>query len=735
MDKDNSLVLVTPDDLAFIEAEVRQTRRPFTLQELTQTLAFRKTAGQRTETVKIYDPTCIYQVGDSIINEYDEQLTVGSKVYETFRGSVILRVLRKTVDKTLNCEMMEVDYTGGGVFRKYVDYMAKTKTLVLLPANIGLTGTPPKIMGRESDPRITELPMTERDIKMLERALRSALIKSAAFFAWGDRWQLKADPPVVPDTTINGIETLITESRQSVATADLVRAFFGLEPSSDLFDITCLWLNHLLETKHRKEFVQVSTVDWGKWHLKSVLNSLPEGLALAAPESKPPEIDPAEKIDISPFHEFPLKVYLGWREIISGGVKIPKGFNKELAHSREYILSNAEEKQNIIAYFFPQLGYFLGLKDYFAAANVPQGTSMTLEKAGPARFKFWLKKSKKKISVAKVAYDAAADAFADAGEAPTMSLPNKIIYIERDQLAKLVALYPEREGKDLRELLIMVFKTFGIRSIGSALHYLRAYHLVDLLQRTTQEEVEMTLLNTPDFIKSDKKKGEFYFRPEPPVKEVVVPEAAPEAAEGAPAVILTPEEMALADSYAEHPEPIDEVAIADALEMEISPEEEARRAALAALNMDRRPGLSIDRGARLPTTPAGIPPKKEKDKKKIKIESDRRPKTRKSERRVLNESFAEQESEKDALHAMKDAEEDILAELGATIPGQDEEDIAVETPSEAAAEGEEVPAASGAKPAVGGFGSMLADKLKAALKKKREEPVPTSEDEEEKSGG
>lgn len=744
MDKDNLLVLVTPDDLAFIEAELLQTRRPFTLQELTQTLAFRKTAGQRTETVKIYDPACVYQVGDSIINEYDEQLTVGSKVYETFRGSVVLKVLRKSVDKTLNCEMMEVDYTGGGVFRKYVDYMAKTKTLVFLPANIGLTGTQPQIMGQDRDPRITELPMTERDIKMLARALRSGMIKAAAFFAWNDRWQLKADPPVVPDTTIKGIEALITKSKQSTATADLVRAFFGLEPSSDLFDITCLWLNHLLETKHRKEFVQVSFVDWGKWHLKSVLNSLPDGLALAAPESKLPDIDPAEKIDITSLHEFPIKVYLGWREIISGGVKIPKAFTKELSHSREYTLTNVEEKQNIIAYYFPPCGYFLGLKDYFAAANIPQGTSMTLEKAGPARFNFWLKKSKKKISVAKVAYDAAADTFADAGEAPTMSLPNKIIYIERDQLTKLVALYPEREGKDLRELLVMVFKAFGSRSIGSALHYLRAYHLVDLLQRTTQEDVETILLNTPDFLKSDKKKGEFYFRPEPPVKEVVIPAAVPEAAEGAPAVVLTPEEMALAESYTEHPEPIDEVAVADALEMEISPEEEARRAALAALSMDRKPGLSADRGPRLPTIAAGIPPKKEKDKKKIRIESDRRPKTRKSERRVLNESIAEQESEKDALHAMKDAEEDILTELGATIPGQDEEDIAVDIPSgdgaktEDGAEAEEAPAAKtagGAKPAGGLFGGMLADKLKAALKKKREEIVPESEDEEEKSGG
>jgi len=48
-------------------------------------------------------------------------------------------------------------------------------------------------------------------------------------------------------------------------------------------------------------------------------------------------------------------------------------------------------------------------------------------------------------------------------------------------MTKLTALYPEREGKDLRELLIMVFKTFGVHSVASALHYLRAYHLVDVL--------------------------------------------------------------------------------------------------------------------------------------------------------------------------------------------------------------------------------------------------------------
>ncbi len=682
MDKDNSLVLVTPDDIAFLEGELGKTRRPFSLHEMTETLAFRKTAGQRSEVVKIYDPNAAYGVGDSIYKEYDEPLTVGSRVQEHFQGSVVLKVVRKIVDKTLGCEMLEVDYNGGGPFRKYVDYMAKTKTLVLLPTNCGLTGQAPQIMGASSDPRLTELPMTERDVKALERAIRAALTKSPAFFAWGDRWQLKADPPVVTDETIKGIAARIREQGKSAATTDLVREFFGLEPSSDLFDITCLWLAHLLETKHKKEFVSVSPVDWGKWHLKAALASMPDGRALLAPEARLPEFDPAEKVEVAPFHEFPLKVYLGWREILSGGVKIPRWYNKELSHSREYTFTNAEDKVVLTAYFFPLLGYFLGFQEYFAAANIPQGTSMTLEKTGPAAFQFWIKKAKKKIQVAKVAYDAATDMFADAGEAPTMALPNKIIYIERDHLAKVFAMAAEREGKDLRELVVPIFQAFASHSVPTALHYLRAYHLVDLIKRTTQEDVELVLLNTPEFVKSDKKKGEYYYRQAEPEKPVVIEEevvAVPTIVDEQPPVILTPEEMALAEAEAEHPEPIDEVAVADAMESDLSPEEEARRAALAALNLTPRAAAAPQRDtSRQPIRPVppgpAAPPKREIEKKKIKFESDRRPKTRKNERRVLNESFRDRESERDALAAVKVGEEDILAELGAFLPTDDSEE-------------------------------------------------------------
>jgi len=751
MDKDNPLVQVEPDDIIVVEKELAKSYRPFTLRELTEKLAFLKTAGERTEVVKIYDQGSVYQVGDSIFKEYDELLTVSSKTHEPFQGAVVLKVIKKRHDKALNCEMLEVDYSGGGTFRKYVDYMKKTKTDVLLPSNLGLANAPPPVMGAGEDPRLTELPMQDRDLKALERNLRTAMGKSHLFFSWGDRWQLKAKQPEISEAKIKEIEVRLAETRLSASTTDLVRAFFALEPSSDLFEIHCLWLSHILETKHRKEFVLVSPLEWGKWHLKSVLNAMPEGLPLAAPETPLPEFDPSEKVDITPFHEFPLKVYLGWREIHAGGVKIPKTYNKELVHSREYVFTDADENKSYTVYYFPQNGYFLGLREFFAAANIPQGTSMTLEKAGPVQFNFWIKKSKKKIQVAKVAYDPAADTFTDAGEGATLAMPNKIIYIERDQLAKLVALYPEREGKNLRELLIMVFKTFGVHSVASALHYLRAYHLVDVLKRTTQEDVELTLLNTPAFEKFDKKKGVFFYREAPVVVEPVVQEAP--AVEERPAVVLTPEEMALAEAAAETAEPIDEVEAAEAGVIL----EDLGKTVLAALAPEKKPREEEKR----PVAPPPAPPKKEKEKekKKIKVDTDRRPKTRKSERRVLEEERLEVESARDALYAVKEAEDDILAELGVSLPGlEPEEETAAPVeakpspaalkikpkaeikidageaaePAEEEAVGEEAEASpAGGAPAVGTFGGIFANKLKAALKKKREEG-PT---EDEAEGG
>ena len=118
------------------------------LNNLAEKLAFQKTAGQSTQDVKRYDPYARYETGDVIYKEYDETLTVGSKNVEHFRGAVILKVVGKTYYRAFNCEMLEVDYAGGGVFRKYIDYMKKTRTQVLLPSKTEARGLVPEVMAQ-----------------------------------------------------------------------------------------------------------------------------------------------------------------------------------------------------------------------------------------------------------------------------------------------------------------------------------------------------------------------------------------------------------------------------------------------------------------------------------------------------------------------------------------------------------------------------------------------------------
>jgi len=748
MDKDNTLVQIAPDDIVFVEQELAKTRKPAATRELAEKLAFLKTAGQRTQAVKLYDPNCVYQVGDMIYKEYNEPLTVSSKTAEPFKGAVVLTVVRKIVYKGLG-EMLEVDYSGGGVFRRYIDYIKKSKTQDYLPSNVGGTNEEPKIMGRDDDPRLTELPMMDRDLKALEKSLKTALGKSPKFFSWGDHWQLTAHQPALDEEKIKDIEAHITATRESAATTELVKAYFGLEPSSDLFDITCLGLSHYLETKRKKDFLLVSPVEWGKWYLKSVLNAMPDGLALSAPEAPLVEFESPELPEPPETHGFPFKIYLSWREIVSGGVRIPKALNKELSHSREVLFTDADDNKTITAYYYPAQGFFLGFKAFFAAHNIPQGTSMTLEKKDATHILFRLKKSKKKISVAKIGYDAASDMFTDVAEAATLAMPNKIIYLERETLQKLIALTPEREGKTLQDLLILVFKTFSPPTGGHAMHYLRAFHLADILKKTSPEDVETTLLNTADFSKSDKKKGIYAYHEALPVPEEIPVEAAaaeaPETEEAqeaergeAPGTILYDEFEGMSEES-----PIDVVQQAEeAQEAEV----ETPRVIEVVRQAPPRPAAPAPAPAAPPAPGSG---KKEKPhkKKKGKLEGEKAPRPGKSERRVIEERIEEEESELEALLAEKAVDEGELEDID-LIEAEPEEAEAEASPAaaakshagtEAEAAEEAEPAAEeaaaeegeAAKPAAGAFGNLFAERLKVALAKKRQEAAEKQADEKE----
>jgi hypothetical protein len=692
-----NLTAVSDADLACVERELARTPQPQSTHDLAGKLAFEKTATERTQDVKLYDPDARYEVGDLIEKDYNEPLTVGSKSVEHFEGRVILKVVAKTHSPHFNCDMLEVDYPGGGVFRKYVDYMKKTHTQVLLPANCDGKGAAVELMPKGDDPRLTELPMTERDLRALEKNLRARLAKDANVFSWNDFWHLTAKRVEIPAEKVQEIEADFAATGHSASTEDLVKKLFGLEASSDLFDLTCLSLAAWLDKKHKKEFILLASTGWGKWHLKSILNALPENLALSALMADVPELDELEKPEMSLVQDFPIKVYLTWREIASGGIKIPRSLSKTLSHAREYAFTDSEEGKTYTVYYYPNQNFFLGLQEFYTQNNIPQGASLTLERTGPTTFKFWVKKSKKKMSIIRLVYDAERDEFLDNGEeAYTYAEPNKIIYIERETLAHLLPLTATREGFDLRDFVFTVFSDPVLATSAHSLHFLRAYHLIDLVRQTTQEDVEYVLINSPEFAKSEKKKGVFTYH------EPFIPE----------------EEAAVEGAYAEGlGEPAPEA---------YTPEEAALEAVAEEIL-----GAEPETGPEEPEIPVGQPPappkpgaaaKKGKEFKKRKPKEgggEKGPRQKKSERRVIEEKLVEEESERDALAAVKEKEE--------------------ETPEQRVAreKREELKPAARKKeePKFGLFGDLL----KTALKKKPEEgeggEAPEEQPEEPARGG
>ncbi|MEE9389733.1 MAG: hypothetical protein V3U91_00665, partial [Candidatus Aminicenantaceae bacterium] len=295
MPKENENTKITESDILFIEKELTQTNKPLSFQEMTKKLAYKKTSRQMAQEVKKYDPYCQYEIGDLIYKEYDELLTTSSKGAESFKGAVALQIIRKVPYESYNCEMLEVDYQGGGIFRKYIDYMKKTKTQVLLPSNLEGKAKTSEIMDKQEDPRLSEPPMTEKDLKSLGKNLRAALSKSDNFFSWNDHCQLIEKQVKIQEKKIKEIENYFLDTKQSALTTELVNKFFGMESTNELFELYCISLNSILDKKYKKDFLYVSPLDWGKWHLKTFVNSYTKDLPLSAPKAEVPSIEKDQK--------------------------------------------------------------------------------------------------------------------------------------------------------------------------------------------------------------------------------------------------------------------------------------------------------------------------------------------------------------------------------------------------------------------------------------------------------
>jgi hypothetical protein len=715
MDKENENTEILASDLEFLEEDLLKINTPVDLQELVKKIAIQKTSSQLSHEVKVYDPSCCYEVGDLISKEYNEPLIVSSKGAEPFKGTVVLKVIGKTPYESFHCEMLEVDYTGGGTFRKHIDYMKKTQTQVLLPSNTDGQAKTPQILKRDEDPRLDELPMTEKDLKKLQKNLEAALSKSDKFFTWNKLWHLTFKQVPITDKKIKEMEKFFRDTKRSAATAELVEQLFGLDDSNELFDLHCLSLNYVLDQKYKKNILFVSPEGKGKWLPKEILDSFLRNLPLATRRAKLPKFEDDQAFKSSQPQKFPLKVYLTWREVLSGGIKIPKGLIRELSSAREYLFSDAETEKEYTVYFYPSSGIFLGLKEFYEENNVPQGASLTLEKSENGQFKFWLKKSKKKLAVLKINYDPKNDTFiTDNTETMTPCLPHKIIHLEPDAVHKLFTLYEQRDKMDLRELIILIFKNFGLEGEALSLHHLRAFHLIDVLKHTSQEDVEKTLALSPEFIPSEKNAGIYLYTekvkaadetfPEEPLETPLSEETELDAAEFSAEDLPEIGTVGEIEAFVE----LQEVEEAEEL-IEVKPEVEISIPPPSKEPEIEEPPAEMAEKAKKEKAP-------KKKRQRLMMEAERVPRRRKGEKKFIEERIELEESEMEALFAIKSDTE--------ATPKRDE---AAPAKREAPAKEkkEEFEHIEPEKPMVGIFGDML----KSALEKKKAEAVPEKKEE------
>ena len=699
MEKQNDITKITDEDLLYVKNELDETKKPEALHVLNKKLAYKKNATQLSHEVKIYDPQCEYKIGDLIYKEYDEPLVVSSKGTEHFKGGVVLKVINKIVFENYG-EMLEVDYSGGGIFRKHIDFMKKTKTQVLLPSKQNGKNKSPEKLQKEEDPRLHELPMTDKDLKSLLRNLQTALNKSSDFFCWNDLWQLEKNRIDISEKTIKEISAYFKKNKQAAGTEELVSQFLGVKTTQDVFDIYCMSLNVDLDKKHRKDFAFVSSQGWGEWLIKDILDSFLTDLPLTAPKIKLPELKGEKEFTLPQIQKSPLRIYLTWREICSGGIIVPKSLTKELSHSRKYICVDSETGDQYTAYYYPNKNFFLGLKDFYEKHSVPQGASLSLDRETPTRFNLSLKKSRKGFSAPQVIYNSKNNTFTKTDqEMFTTCLPHKIIHLESETLERLVKLYKKTQKMDLRELLIIIFKEFGLEGENSSLHLLRAYHLADMLRRTTQEDVEKVLYLSDEFIPSEKAKGLFLYIEKPKIEEG---EEAEIKRTASPEPGLQERKSAKEDELFEIGT-VGEITYEQIEEQEIKVVEPAPIEPAPAKPAKIKPKPERPKPIEPPPTPPEkkikpfIPPsppaekfaepieekpdaqaKKEKPAKKkklkVKMEMEKAPRKRKGERKFIEEKIELEESELEALYAEKfEKKKDLVEE--AKEPPEEEKAI------------------------------------------------------------
>ncbi|MEW6455979.1 MAG: hypothetical protein AB1410_04600 [Acidobacteriota bacterium] len=510
------------EDLHWVESLIKQNGAPLPLEEAVSQLAYRKMSLIRGKRVKIFNPEIDYEIGDFIYKYYDEKLKVGKEKVEHFQGGVILQVIGKFYSSEYKCQLIEVWYDGGGLFKQHFDYMRKTNAQILIPCGFSGRSEPVEYLKEEDDPRVQEPSLDKKYLIRLKKELENKIKKSEVFISCGNNLYLEELIEGIPDNVIDKIENYLNKKGESENTDILVEKILKINPNDKKFTSYCISLYKFLESKGKNRIVRVSSEGWGKWNTLDYFNRLKQDIPLAVKEFdkiilKIPKIEAlnekkrfytALKSKENASH---FRFYLTWREIISGGLGIPKDLSFIFENERELIFLDKDKNKSYKVFYYPEDNFILGLSQAYEEHSPFQGALLFLEKEAKNKFSFSFRKSKKILTSKKVYYDAQTQSFKVSSEIiESHAEVNKLIFLE-DELEHLEECYKEVDKMDnLLDLMYFLFKKFGIESENYKLHILKCYHICDLLRKTSKEKINLVLFGNPEFFPSEEEKGYFY---------------------------------------------------------------------------------------------------------------------------------------------------------------------------------------------------------------------------------
>lgn len=511
-------IMVEKEDIEFLKGYLQGKSIPVEIDELTLQLALFKTREQRSRRVKIYNPNCEYQLGELIYKEYPGRIPVGSKKFIEITEGVVLRVAE--VRQRYELHEIKLIYEGTSEFKKYTDFLDRQKIEILLPHKQESPCEKPEYLENTVDPRQEQAPLLERDFTHLKRKLVSVLNREAVFAFISNRSLLAENLKAIEPGVFDRIKEFLKERQESIDTEFLVENFVRVEPKAPDFTAYCFALNYKMKITYKIDFQQTSDENWGKWNLITVIYYFKKNSILNDPNPLLGTVQIGDRKNITQkrrkfeegvYEEGWGKLYLTQREIYAGGVRVKPG-TFDLGDAAEVEMIDARIKKPHTLYYYQDVGWILGFKEIFERNKAVQGTILILEQAEAGKIHFSIRTTKKGTVCDKIEYDPVKKAFHTLPEKwASPVFVHKAMFLEGSTIDTLYGRIDEfRHVETFNKLVHKVFLEFGVKERNYEIHFLKLFHILDLIYPVETRVVEEVLLGNIEFVPSEKLPGVFY---------------------------------------------------------------------------------------------------------------------------------------------------------------------------------------------------------------------------------